>query len=120
MFIPIFTLSSAALCLVAYVMLAIDEQRQELGFLRAMGAKPKTVANIVAIQSVIVLFSSCGFGLSLGTVATLMILMRQPLVTGFTIAEISSWFLLALAVIFLLSLIPALKLARTPLLKIMA
>jgi ABC-type antimicrobial peptide transport system permease subunit len=120
MLLPVFTLSSAALCLVAYVMLAIDEQRQELGFLRAMGAKPGTVTNIVAIQSVVVLLSSMGFGLSLGTIATLMILMRQPLVTSFTIAEIAVWLFGALAVMFLLSLVPPLKLARTPLLKIIA
>lgn len=120
MLLPVFTLSSAALCLTAYAMLAIDEQHQEFGFLRAMGAKPKTVTNIVAIQSVVILLSSCGFGLSLGTVATLVILMRQPLVTSLTIAEIAAWLLVALAGMFVLSLVPALKLARSPLLRIMA
>ncbi len=120
MLLPMFTLSSATLCLVAYVMIAIDEQRQEFGFLRAMGAKPKTITSIVAIQSVVVLFSSVGFGLSLGTIATLMILMRQPLVTSLTIAEIAAWLFAALATMFFLSLVPALKLARTPLLRLMA
>ena len=120
MLLPVFTLSSAALCLVAYVALAVDEQRQEFGFLRAMGAKPRTVTNIVAIQSLVVLLSSVGFGLSLGTVATLLILMRQPLVTGFTIAEIAAWLLITLAAMFLLSLVPELKLARALILKIIA
>jgi len=120
MLLPVFTLSSAALCLMAYVMLAVDEQRQEFAFLRAMGAKPRTVTNIVAIQSIIVLLSSCGLGLSLGTIATLIILMRQPVVTSFTIAEIASWLLAALAGMFILSLIPAWKLAKTPILKLMA
>ena len=120
MLLPVFTLSSAALCLMAYVMLAVDEQRQEFAFLRAMGAKPRTVTNIVAIQSIIVLLSSCGLGLSLGTIATLIILMRQPVVTSFTIAEIASWLFTALAGMFILSLIPAWKLAKTPILKLMA
>lgn len=120
MVLPIFTLASAALCLVAYMMLTVDEQRQEFGFLRAMGAKPKTVTNIVAIQSIVVLLSSLGFGLSLGTITTLLILMQHPLVTSFTVAEISGWLLAALAGMFLLSLIPALRLARMPLLRIMA
>lgn len=119
MLLPIFTLTSAALCLVAYVMLTIEEQRQEFGFLRAMGAKPRTVTGIVAIQSVIVLLSSLGFGLSLGTITTLLILMQHPLVTTLTIAEITTWLIAALAAMFLLSLVPALRLARTPLLKIM-
>jgi len=120
MLLPVFTLSSAALCLVAYVALAVDEQRQEFGFLRAMGARPRTVTGIVAIQSIVVLLSSVGFGLSLGTVATLLILMRQPLVTSFTIAEIAAWLLITLAAMFLLSLVPELKLARAPILKIIA
>lgn len=119
MVLPLFTLASAALCLMAYVMLAIDEQRQEFGFLRAMGAKPKTVTSIVAIQSIVVLLASCGVGLSLGTIATLLVLMQHPVVTGFTIVEISAWLLTALAAMFILSLIPALRFARTPLLKIM-
>jgi ABC-type antimicrobial peptide transport system permease subunit len=89
MLLPLFTLTSAALCLMAYVMLAVDEQRQELAFLRAVGAKPKTVTTIVAIQSAIVLLSSCGFGLSLGTITTLLILMRQPVVTSFNVLEIA-------------------------------
>jgi putative ABC transport system permease protein len=118
--LPAFTLGSAALCLVSYVMLAIDEQRQEFGFLRAMGAKPRTVTSIVTIQSVVVLLSSVGFGLSLGTVTTLLILMRQPVVTSFTIAEIAAWLLAAVAVMFVLSLIPALRLARMSLLKLIA
>jgi ABC-type antimicrobial peptide transport system permease subunit len=120
MLLPFFTLTSAALCLMAYVMLAIDEQRQEFAFLRAVGAKPKTVTTIVAIQSIIVLLSSCGFGLSLGTMTTLLILMRQPVVTSFTIMEIALWLFASVAGMFALSLVPALKFAKTPLLKLMA
>jgi ABC-type lipoprotein release transport system permease subunit len=119
MLLPVFTLFLAAFCLMAYVMLAVDEQRQEFGFLRAIGAKPSTVTNIMAIQSGIVLLSSLGVGLSLGTITTILILMRQPMVTGFTLLEIVAWLSAALAGMFLLSLVPALRFARTPLLKIM-
>jgi ABC-type antimicrobial peptide transport system permease subunit len=119
MILPIFALVSAALCLVAYVMLSVDEQRQEFGFIRALGAKPKTVTLIVAIQSVIVLLSSLGFGLSLGVITTLLILMRNPLVTSLSVLEIGAWLISAITAMFLLSLAPALKLAKTPLLRIM-
>ncbi len=37
MFIPIATLASATLCLMGYMMLALDEQRQEFAMLRAVG-----------------------------------------------------------------------------------
>ena len=119
MLVPLFTLVSATLCLVGYMMLAVDEQHQEFAVLRAVGAKPKIVIFILAIQSVIVLISSFAVGISLGTIITLLILMQQPLVTGFTILEITVWLLAALAGMFIFSLYPAFRLAKTAILKIM-
>ncbi len=119
MLLPLFSLGSAALCLMANVILALDEQRQEFGFLRAMGARPTTVLSIVSIQNTVVLLASLGVGLSLGTIATLLILMQHPVVTSLTIITISIWLVAASAGIFVLSLIPALRFAKTSLLKIM-
>ncbi len=117
MFIPLVTLSSAAVCLVGYMMLSVDEQRQEFAVLRAVGAKPKLIVNIAAIQSVIVLLSSFGVGISFGVIITLMILMANPLVTSTTILVIAVWFVSALLVMFLLSLYPAIKLSKTGILR---
>jgi ABC-type antimicrobial peptide transport system permease subunit len=118
LFIPSFTLVSAALCLVNYMMLSIDEQRQEFAMLRAVGARPKLIVNISAIQSVIVLLSSFGVGISFGVITTLMILMTNPIVTSTTIAVIITWFISTLLIMFLLSLYPAIKLSKTGILKI--
>jgi ABC-type antimicrobial peptide transport system permease subunit len=120
LFLPLFTLTSAALCLIGYMLLAIDEQRQEFAILRAVGAKPKTVTSILAVQSLVVLLSSCAVGVSLGVITTLMILMPQPVVTSVTIFEVAGWLFGALGGMFFLSLYPAVKIARAPLLKIMA
>jgi ABC-type antimicrobial peptide transport system permease subunit len=120
MLLPLFTLASAALCLVGYMMLGVDEQRQEFGVLRAVGARPNTVIAVVAVQSVIVLLSSLAVGLSFGVIATLMILMPHPIVTSITIVEIAVWLLAALAAMFFLSLYPAVRIAKTSILKIMA
>jgi ABC-type antimicrobial peptide transport system permease subunit len=117
--LPLFTLASAALCLIGYMLLAVDEQRQEFAILRAVGAKPKTVTAILAVQSLVVLLSSCAVGVSLGVIITLLILVQQPVVTGFTVLEVAGWLFGALGGMFLLSLYPAVKFARTPLLKIM-
>jgi hypothetical protein len=46
--------------------------------------------------------------------------MKQPLVTGVTILEITGWFLTVLAGMFILSLYPALRIAKASILKIMA
>src|SRR5664279_4810059 len=107
MLLPLFTLVSAAFCLVGYMMLAIDEHHQEFTILRAVGAKPRIIMNISAIQSLIVLISSFATGISLGIIAAWLILMTNPLVTGITILEITGWLLAALLGMFLLSLYPA-------------
>jgi putative ABC transport system permease protein len=118
--LPLLTLVSAALCLVGYMMLAVEEQHQEFAVLRAVGAKPKIIVAILAIQSTIVLLSSFGVGVSLGTVITLIILIEKPLVTVVTILEITGWFLAALAGMFIFSLYPAVRVAKASILKIMS
>ena len=89
MFIPLFTLGAATLCLIGYLLLTVDEQHQEFAVLRAIGAKPKTVVTILATQSLIVLLSSFAVGISRGVIITLLILTPQPVVTSFTILEIA-------------------------------
>jgi len=120
MFIPLFSLASAALCLIGYVMLAIAEQRQEFGVLRAIGAKPKTIVKIVSGQSILVLLSSYSVGTAFGIIITLLILVPKPLVTIYTVIEIAGWLIIALAATFLFSLYPAIKFARKPILEVVA
>jgi ABC-type antimicrobial peptide transport system permease subunit len=119
LFLPLFSLASASLCLMCYIMLIIAEQRQEFGVLRALGAKPKTVLEIVSWQSLIVLLSSCALGIAFGIIITLLILVPEPLVTGFTIMEIAGWLLMALAATFVFSLYPAIKFSKKSLIQIM-
>jgi ABC-type antimicrobial peptide transport system permease subunit len=119
MVMPLFTLAASALCMVSYMMLTVDEQHQEFAVLRSIGAKPKFVVLVLAIQSSVVLVSSFGIGISLGTIITLLILMPQPIVTGFTILEITGLLFAALAGILLFSLYPAFKLARAKILQIL-
>jgi ABC-type antimicrobial peptide transport system permease subunit len=118
MFLPLISLFSASLCLIAYVMLTITEQRQEFGVLRALGANPKTIVKIVSGQSLVVLLSSCAAGIAFGIIITLLILVPEPLVTSFTVAEISAWLLTALAATFIFSLYPAIRFAKKPILEI--
>jgi putative ABC transport system permease protein len=119
MIMPWFTLASAAICMVSYMMLTVDEQHQEFAVLRSVGAKPRFVVLVLAVQSIVLLLSSFGIGLSFGTIITLIILMSQPMVTVFTTLEIAGLLSAALAGILLFSLYPAFKIARNSILKIM-
>jgi ABC-type antimicrobial peptide transport system permease subunit len=120
MFLPAFALAAATLCLVSFQMLTIDEQHQEFAVLRATGAKPRTIVSILAVQSLTVLLSSFGVGVSLGTIICILVLTANPVVSSFTIVAISAWLLTAVLGMFLLSLYPAVKFAKEPLLKIMS
>ena len=120
MFIPTFSLASAAICMVSYMMLSVNEQRQEFGVLRAVGARPKIIRSVSAIESLLITASSFGLGVSFGIIITLMILMANPIITAGTVGYIAVWIGGVLAVMFVLSLIPAFKLAKTPILRILA
>ncbi len=119
MTIPLFALASAAFCLVGYMMLAANEQRHDFGVLRAVGAKPRIVVIVLAIQSLVMLLASFGVGILFGTILTVIILMQQPLITIFTMLQIIGLLLAALTSMFLLSLYPAFQLSKSNILKIL-
>lgn len=120
MLLPMFSLTSAALCLLGYTLLSAQEQHQELAILRTLGVKPKIVVAILMTQNLVVLFSSLAVGISLGVIATLMILIPEPVVTLFAIIEITGWLLLAFIGMSLLSLYSAMKFSSKPILKMMS
>jgi ABC-type antimicrobial peptide transport system permease subunit len=117
MFLPLLSLITASLSLLGYVMLTINEQRQEFGILRALGAKPRTVLAIVSAQSLIVLLGSYAVGVAFGVITTLLILVEEPIVTTYTVIEIAGWLLLALVATFASSVYPAIRFAKKPLLE---
>jgi putative ABC transport system permease protein len=114
MFLSLFSLVAASLCLMSYVILTINEQHQEFGILRAIGARPKTVAKIISWQTFIILLSSYAVGIPLGIIVTLIILVTEPLVTSYTIIQIAGLLLLAFIIMFISSLYPAIKFAKKP------
>ena len=119
LFLPFSALASAVPCLIGYVVLALTEQRQEFGVLRALGAKPKTIVKVVAIQNIVVLLSSYACGIAFGIMITLLILVPNPLVTSFTVLQIAGLLSTALAATFLISLYPAVKLNRKSILEML-
>ncbi len=119
MLLPVLTLGAAALCLTNHVILTLHDQRQEFGVLRAVGARPRAIVKIVASQNLLVLLSSYGVGVSTGIILTLLILVQRPIVTSYTILEIAAWLLILLIAIFAISLYPAFRFCKKPILEIM-
>lgn len=101
-------------------MLALTEQRQEFAIMRSIGAKPYMIIKIVAVQNFLFIISSLATGIVLGTTIVLLILIPQPLITGYTIVKIAAWIVIASLFIFALSIYPALRFARKPILEMIA
>jgi putative ABC transport system permease protein len=119
MLMPLLSLFAATLCLISYVVLSMNEQRQEFAILRAVGARPRTILKIVATETLLILLSSWAAGISLGIIITLLTLIPEPVVTAYTLAEIAAWLQLAWLTIFIISLYPTLRFTRKPILDIM-
>jgi ABC-type antimicrobial peptide transport system permease subunit len=118
MLLPLLSLAAAALSLIGYVAITISEQRQDFGILRAVGARPGTVAKILMLQNLLILLSSWATGVALGIITTLLILIPEPIVTNGTVIELSAWLSIALGVLFVSSLYPVLTLTRKPVLEV--
>jgi len=119
MLLPSSVSAAASLSLIGYVVLSVDEQRQEFGILRAIGTKPNTIVKIVSTQNFLVLLSSYAVGLCLGIIVTLLILIPEPLVTDYTIMEIAGWLVAVFVLIFVVALFPVLRFAKKPILEMM-
>jgi ABC-type antimicrobial peptide transport system permease subunit len=101
-------------------MLAISEQHQEFGVLRALGVRPKGVVSIISWQILLVLFASYAFGVAFGIIITLLTLVPEPVVTYYTVIQIAASLLATLVATFLISLYPAVRFARKPTLEVLA
>jgi len=109
MFLPLFSLATATLCLLSYLMLSITGQQHEFGIMRALGAKPRSVMKIVFTQALLVTLISGAIGVSVGLFVTFAFLIPESVISQSTILSVAGWLLLALSLLCLSSLYPAMK-----------
>ncbi|UCE15235.1 MAG: ABC transporter permease [Candidatus Bathyarchaeota archaeon] len=112
MFLPLFSLATATLCLLSYMMLSVTGQQREFGIMRALGAKPKTILKIVFTEALIVTLISGVIGIFVGLFFTFVFLIPEPIISHFTLFSVAGWLLLALSFLCLSSLYPALKVVK--------
>jgi len=111
----VFSLVSASVCTLMFVALISGDQKQEFGILRAIGARPRSVLQIIVGQSAVTILSSFAVGVALGTIITLLILIPQPTATVYTVLEASAWLLAAVVAVFAISLYPTRRFSGRPL-----
>jgi len=109
MFLPLFSLATATISLLSYLMLSISGQQHEFGIMRALGAKPRTIMKIVFSQALIIILLSGAIGISVGLLITFGFLIPDPVISQSTLISVSAWLLVILGLLCVSSLYPALK-----------
>jgi len=109
MILPLSSLVTATLCLLSYMMLSITGQQRELGIMRALGAKPKTIMKTIFAQALLIVLASGAIGIVVGFAVTWLFLIPEAVVSLITLVSVIEWLLLALSLICLTSLYPALR-----------
>jgi ABC-type antimicrobial peptide transport system permease subunit len=109
MFLPLFSLATAAISLLSYLMLSISGQQHEFGIMRALGAKPRSIMKIVFSQALIIILVSGAIGISVGLFITFWFLIPDPVISQSTLISVSAWLLVILGLLCASSLYPALK-----------
>ncbi len=112
MFLPLFSFVTAVLCLLSYMMLSVAGQQRELGMMRALGAKPKMIMKIVFMEALIVTLISGAVGIFVGLFFTFVFLIPDPVISQFTLFSVIGLLLLALGLLCLFSLYPAVRVAK--------
>jgi ABC-type antimicrobial peptide transport system permease subunit len=112
MFLPLFSLATAVLCLLSYMMLSVAGQQKEFGIMRALGAKPKMIMKIVFMEALIITLISGAVGIFVGLFFTFVFLIPEPVISQFTLFSVVGLLLLALSLLCLFSLYPALRVVK--------
>ncbi|MFB0514838.1 MAG: ABC transporter permease [Candidatus Bathyarchaeia archaeon] len=119
-FLPLSSLVTATLCLLGYRVLSIASQKRDFGIMRALGAKPPTIVKLMLAESFLILLISGAIGIFTGFFVSFVFLIPEPVITNNALLSIAGWLLLALGLICLSSLYPAIKTIKEPIPKTMS
>jgi len=119
-FLPLSSLVTATLCLLGYRVLSIASQKRDFGIMRALGAKPPTIVKLMVAESFLMLLISGAIGIFTGFFVSFVFLIPEPVITNDALFSIFGWLLVALGLICLSSLYPAIKTIKEPIPKTMS
>jgi ABC-type lipoprotein release transport system permease subunit len=112
MFLSLFSLATAVLCLLSYMMLSVAGQQREFGMMRAVGAKPKMIMKIVFMEALIITLISGAVGIFVGLFFTFVFLIPDPVISQFTLFSVIGLLLSSLGFLCLFSLYPAFRVVK--------
>ena len=108
------SLLNAVFCLLGYMALALMSQRRDLGIMRALGAKPRTMIKILLSQSLILVIISGVAGVSLGLAVTFTFFIPEATISQSSLPIVVGSILLVLAVMSVSGVYPAMNITGRP------
>ncbi len=112
MFLPLFSVATAAISLFSYLMLSISGQQHEFGIMRALGARPRSIIKIIFFEALLIILVSAAIGISVGLFITFAFLIPEPIISQSALISIGGLLFLILSILCASSLYPAVKAAK--------
>ncbi len=117
--LSVFFLATAALCLFTYMTQRVVEQEQELGIIRALGAKPRKIVTIVLFQTFLLAAAGGALGIPAGLFIPIVFLIPEATISAISLITIAAWSIITISLLSLASLYPAVKISRKPIAKLL-
>jgi putative ABC transport system permease protein len=118
--LSMFCFVNAISCLAGYLMLSISGQQRDLGIMRALGAKPKTVVKLILLETILLILASGLIGLPIGTAIVFWFFIPEAVFSQKAALTIAGLLAVLMGVLCLSSLYPSRKIAKTPMIKAMS
>jgi len=103
---------SAITSLVGFLMLSVSGQQRDLGIMRALGAKPRTILKVILFQTFLLVLAGAVFGVPIGLAVILIFLIPEPVISQNAVVVIALLISGLIAALCLASLYPARKAAQ--------
>jgi ABC-type antimicrobial peptide transport system permease subunit len=115
--LSLFSFVNAILSLMGYLMLSVEGQQRDLGVMRALGAKPKTILKVILFQTLLLVLAGGLVGLPIGMSIVFWFFIPEAVISQKAILTIAGLLSALIGTLCLSSLYPAGKIARTPITK---
>jgi ABC-type antimicrobial peptide transport system permease subunit len=110
--ISLFFLIIITLSLFTHMTLQISDQEIEIAMMRALGARPRKVINIMMNEAALLILISGAIGITTGLGFSLVFLIRSPAISQTGLMTAGMWLLLTLGFLSVSSLYPIVRIAR--------
>ncbi|MEM2111831.1 MAG: FtsX-like permease family protein [Candidatus Bathyarchaeia archaeon] len=105
---------NAILPLIGYLTISISSQQKDFSIMRALGARPKTVIEVIVTQTFLLVLAGAIIGLPVGAIIILWFFIPDAVISQTAVLFIAALLSMLIGILCLSSLYPSIKIARMP------